>query len=448
MKRRALVLVMVAAALLLIAATIKSGWLYLVASVLLSLVIISAVSGRLANRLVEIKRECPREAFEGEQFPVTLRVRNLGRLTRYFLLFQDMAFERPRKPGFVQSVREHRAEMRKARETGEDAERSQQSGKGRVYSATAVVEKVSPGTTVAVEYELSAPRRGVYRKADIKVSSGGVFGAAGSSRVVGVEAPLVVYPRISALAYFPFEPRSMAAPLESFEWSRKGIGQDYYGVREYVRGDSLKHIHWKSSAKQRELIVKEYQQEYRPFAGLVVLLGEPAFGGRDSNSLEDGLRCAASILNYYEAMGSKPRLVVPGNGGFEVLRDATLYGGLEALASYAPYRWPVGGEDGDGLLEAMALVRSALVPGSTVSVVTNAPTEQVAAVMEAAPDVDGATLVVVVDRSYSGGWDTADSLLEVATLEGAASRRLNLFVMTMGQEIGACLSEPLSLIAR
>ncbi len=446
MKRRALVLVMVAVALLLIAATIKSGWLYLVASVLFSLVILSALSGRLANRRVEIGRECPGEAFEGEPFPVALKVRNRGRLTRYFLLLEDMAFERPRKVSFARSVREHRAEMRVARETG--VSRAPEPRDKSPHSATAAVESVAPGTEVSVEYELSAPRRGVFTRADIRVSSGGVFGAAGSSRVLSVAAPMVVYPRVSPLVHFPFEPRSMAAPLESFEWSRKGIGQDYYGVREYVHGDSLKHIHWRSSARQRELIVKEYQQEYRPFAGLVVLLGEPGHSDGNTNSLEDGLRCAASILNYYEAMGSKPRLVVPGDGGFEVLREATLYGGLAALAAYSPYRWPSAGTGGNGLLEAMSLVRAALVPGSTVSVVTNAPVEQVASVVEAAPDVEGASLVVVLDGSYGGGWDTGDSLLEVAKLEGAASRRLNLFVMTMGQEIGECLSEPLSLTAR
>jgi hypothetical protein len=239
----------------------------------------------------------------------------------------------------------------------------------------------------------------------------------------------------------------MAAPLDSFECSRKGIGQDYYGVREYVRGDPLKHIHWRSSARQGELIVREYQQEFRPFAGLVVLLGEPVHGDVDSNSLEDGLRCAASILNYYEAMGSKPRLVVPRDGDFEVLRDATLYGGLEALAAYTPYHWPESAVGGNGLEEAMSYVRSALVPGSSIAVVTNAPGDSLAAVIEVVPDVEGATMVVVFDSSYAGGWDTGDSLLEVARLEKVASRRVNLFVMTRGQEIGACLSEPLSITA-
>jgi len=110
LKRRALVTTLVAVALLLVAATIKSGWLYLVASVLFSLVVAGALSGRLANRRLEISRECRSEVFEGEPFRVKLSIGNSGRLTRYFLSITDMAFERPARRRFAESAREHRDE--------------------------------------------------------------------------------------------------------------------------------------------------------------------------------------------------------------------------------------------------------------------------------------------------------------------------------------------------
>lgn len=432
-------IILVAVALLLIASTIRSGWLYLVASVLLALVAAGASSGRLTNRRLEISRECPPEAFEGDPLGITLRVRNPGRLTRYFITVEDTGTGRPAGRALSGLVKERRAGVREPAR----AESPPDGGappRGRLR--TIAIEKVAPNSRVEVSYELEAPRRGVYADAYVRAVSGGVFGAAESSRTVRVEAPMLVYPRLHHLAYFPFAPRSMAAPLESFEWSRKGMGQDYYGVREYVRGDSLKHIHWKSSARHGGLVVREYQQEYRPFSGLVVLLAEPRHGGDDENSLEDGLRCAASILNYYVAMGSRTRLVVPRNGEFEVLRDATLFGGLRALAGYTPFRL-FGADAGAGMSEAMAHIRAALVPGATVAVVTNAGSEHVAAMMEAVPDIEGASLVVVVDGSYTGEWDPSDLLLEASELEQAASRRVNLFVMTRGREIGACLSEPL-----
>jgi uncharacterized protein (DUF58 family) len=42
------------------------------------------------------------------------------------------------------------------------------------------------------------------------------------------------------------------------------------GLREYKPGDELRHVHWKASARRRELVVKEYEGDSQP--GLEVLL--------------------------------------------------------------------------------------------------------------------------------------------------------------------------------
>jgi uncharacterized protein (DUF58 family) len=445
LKRRSLVLILVGIALLLIATTIKSGWLYLVASVLFSLLLLGMVSGRLAVRPLEITRSSQREAFEGDPFKVALRVRNRGRTARYLLLIRDNAFELEVKKGFLAQLHQQRTEYREFMRTGTAPEsmlRAAEGGNGR----TIALGRIGPGAQVEVEYEMNAARRGVYESANLSVSSGGIFGSTEVSRRVRASSPLTVFPRVSLLASFPFEPRSTAAPEEAFEWSRRGIGQDYFGVREYVKGDSLRYIHWRSSARQGELIVKEYQREFRPSTGLVVLLAEPSFGDLDENSLEDGLRCAASILNYYEAMGSRPRLMVPGADSLEILEETTLYQGLAALAGYRPRPAVEPLFTGDGLEEALASAAAALVPGSALTVVTNAPVESVAAMLETGA-AEGSSIVEVIDESYGSHWDVGLALLEVARLETPSSGGENLFVMSHGQEIGECLSEPLSTTA-
>src|SRR5205823_4067005 len=45
---------------------------------------------------------------------------------------------------------------------------------------------------------------------------------------------------------------SLAAP-------RAGAGSELFGVREYRRGDSLRRIHWRSSARRGELVAREYE---------------------------------------------------------------------------------------------------------------------------------------------------------------------------------------------
>jgi uncharacterized protein (DUF58 family) len=438
---------MVGLALLMIATTIKSGWLYLVASVLFSLLLLGLVSGRLAIRSIDITRSSQREAFEGEPFRVVLKVRNRGRMARYFLMVRDSGYDHDVKAGALARFRRRRADYRESLEAGtapggaaRDADSS-----GGALSRSVAFGHLERGVELEAEYEILAARRGIFEYADLAVSSGGTFGSTEVSRRLRVRSPLTVFPRIYPLSSFPFEPRSAAAPEEAFEWSRKGIGQDYFGVREYVRGDSLRHIHWRSSARQGRLIVKEYQQEFRPSTGLVVLLAEPAFGDVGTNSMEDGLRCAASILNYHQAMGIRPRLVLAGEATLEVLDEPDLYQGLAALAGYRSVPASHALFTADGHAEALASAASELAPGSTLTLVTNAQVGSVAVMLESAA-VSDLSVVVVIDDSYGGDWDVGVELLEVARLETPSSREANLFVMTRGQEIGACLSEPLRAI--
>lgn len=42
---------------------------------------------------------------------------------------------------------------------------------------------------------------------------------------------------------------------------RKGQGQDFHQIRSYTEGDSIRHIHWKATARQQRLMTKEYQDE-------------------------------------------------------------------------------------------------------------------------------------------------------------------------------------------
>ena len=59
------------------------------------------------------------------------------------------------------------------------------------------------------------------------------------------------------------------------ESDKRGQAKDQFlGVRPYISGDSLKHIHWKMSAKQGELYVREYSEDIR--AMHLILLDVPA----------------------------------------------------------------------------------------------------------------------------------------------------------------------------
>ncbi|MCJ7745865.1 MAG: DUF58 domain-containing protein [Actinobacteria bacterium] len=440
MSKRAVTLILVAFALFLIAATIRSGWLYLVSSVLLSLVLIGLFAGRWANRRIEVDRDCPSEVFEGEPFSVRLRVRNNGSFSRNLISVQDLQFSGSGKRlGFASEFRRRR-DMSGGMPDGDMVDKGGQAE--ALYSPTVAFESVPPRCEVDTSYLMTAPRRGIYETADLSMSCGGIFGAAEVKRTLKVPSTITVLPRVYRLEEFPFNPQASTSPVESREWSRKGVGQDYYGIREYAHGDPLRHIHWKSTARHGGLIVREYQEEFRPSAGVVILLGEPACGSVDVNSMEDGLRAAASIVNYFAEMGSIPQLVIPRNGTFDVVETVSTMDCLKILAEYKPPENKAGA--GGRLHEALSLAQHRLSPGCALAVVTNIDPADIADALTSWWGWQELSVVLALDESY-GLVFPKRAYGRLAELELVSEGQLvDVFLVREGREIAECLSAPLS----
>lgn len=72
---------------------------------------------------------------------------------------------------------------------------------------------------------------------------------------------ILIFPVPVAIPQLPISPVTF---LESFthglyESPRKGTFANFVGIREYVRGDSMRHVSWKSTAKTGKLMVKEFE---------------------------------------------------------------------------------------------------------------------------------------------------------------------------------------------
>jgi uncharacterized protein (DUF58 family) len=65
----------------------------------------------------------------------------------------------------------------------------------------------------------------------------------------------LVLPRFTSLVVQP-EVRELEASIAA---PRAGSGTEIFGVREYRPGDPLRRIHWRSSARHGELVVREYE---------------------------------------------------------------------------------------------------------------------------------------------------------------------------------------------
>lgn len=112
------------------------------------------------------------------------------------------------------------------------------------------------------------PREGWREAVRIDRLARGVIGATGWS--ISTSDPLgffavrrkcadaeiaLVFPRFTSLSErFPVRELETAAATP-----RAGSGNELFGIREYRAGDSLRRIHWRSSARHGELVVREYE---------------------------------------------------------------------------------------------------------------------------------------------------------------------------------------------
>jgi len=100
------------------------------------------------------------------------------------------------------------------------------------------------------------------------------FGFFLKKRRVTISSDVVVYPRILAedVAHDRFRPLSGEQSVAN----RPGAGTEIHSFREYVRGDSLRHLHWKKSASLGRWITKQTDAEAAKSVHVVVDPHKPA----------------------------------------------------------------------------------------------------------------------------------------------------------------------------
>ena len=109
-------------------------------------------------------------------------------------------------------------------------------------------------------YRLPAPRRGVIEIGPMRIDDLDPFGLARRSHRVPNRVRLVVHPPIEALPVAPLRTGDEPLVGEQYQQSSPGSSSDEIdGLRPYVDGDDPRRIHWSSTARCDELIVRQYR---------------------------------------------------------------------------------------------------------------------------------------------------------------------------------------------
>lgn len=152
---------------------------------------------------------------------------------------------------------------------------------------------------VTWRHQLTAVARGYYPFGPLTLTSGDMFGIFESEERRPAQSFLIVYPRVVTLdklglpAKQPFG--DMRSTQRIFEDPSRTMG-----IRDYQRGDGLKRVHWKATARRQTLQVRVYEPTATPQLAvfLNVSTSEQPWQGTDAEMLEGAISAAASIARY------------------------------------------------------------------------------------------------------------------------------------------------------
>ena len=190
-------------------------------------------------------------------------------------------------------------------------ENSDMPGRGKMRQLN-----LKPKSCVTWQTTINCFQRGRYSLGSATVTAGDPLGIFSRQRVFGEPHSLLVFPATVELPYFEVSASGIMGDSSS-GWLSGQAGTNAAGVREYVNGDSLTHIHWPSTARNGRLMVKMFdggRASSTSEAVYVVVDMESGVhqGSGEDSSEEYSVKAAASLVKKYTEEGLQVGLILSG----------------------------------------------------------------------------------------------------------------------------------------
>jgi uncharacterized protein (DUF58 family) len=394
-----------AALFLVISAALVNGpQLYYMAAILLTLPWASYFLGMLALRDLEFSRETPSSGWEGEIATFFIVVRSRARMPRMFLRAQD-----------------HLPEWL------------------RVVEPEPPFFNAAPHDATKIPYRVELLKRGAYKIEWMTVLSQDPLGIFAFARRIPVPSEILVYPvpqdipdiSLSGAERFGYRDLPIAAT--------RGSGVDPDGVRDYVPGDPLRRMHWKSTARTGKLNVIEFEESRAINVVMVMDLQQGTnVGEGKETTLEYLVRAAASIAQTAIRQGASVRLVTgdtPDIADFAGRGSEHLYSVLTGLARV---------EAADPLPLSRRFVSRVglLTPGTTLIVLTAALDEDLPGALAHYSATGTQIAVFYADqRTFDGRFTRPTPAAQRAFMEGLLMATAAPYIIRKSQD-GLLRPEP------
>ncbi|PJN27127.1 DUF58 domain-containing protein [Kitasatospora sp. CB02891] len=228
---------------------------------------------RTRYRVASGRRLSPQRAAAGQEARVHLRLDNVSRVPTGLLLLEDkVPYVLGPRPRFV-------------------------------------LDRVEPRGFREVSYRVRSDLRGRYPLGPLQLRLSDPFGMCELTRAFTAADVLTVVPQVQDLPPVRL-PGESAGQGESNTHALALAGDDDVIPREYRHGDDLRRVHWKSTARYGELMVRREEQPLRARATVLLDTRETAHrGSGPASSFEWAVSAAASISVDLVQRGYQTRLL-------------------------------------------------------------------------------------------------------------------------------------------
>lgn len=224
---------------------------------------------RSTLKRLQLRRTLPQSVFPGDLFLLEVEINNQRkRLDSWGLIYDDR----------IHHVQDPRRVPAK--------------------SIRALVPTVPVGEGREVSFRCRLWNRGRYRLGPAQLSTQMPLGLLGGRAIDRRTDEFIVYPQVGNLSTKWTELVKVNRPGQrSWHRNQGQIEGDFYGLRDWRSGDCRRWIHWRSSAKRNELVVRQFEQVRTH--DFIILLDLWDTGEADYETIERSISFVASVIAHY-----------------------------------------------------------------------------------------------------------------------------------------------------
>jgi uncharacterized protein (DUF58 family) len=144
----------------------------------------------------------------------------------------------------------------------------------------------------------SVSARGRYSFRDLDLITRSPFGLLERRVTIDAAGGLIVYPKVGRLTRrWMVMQRQVFQNRQGRRHDRSAQQEEYHGLRDYRSGDSSRWIHWRTSARRGELMVKEFEQQQEQDLAILIdpWLPRTKVSAEQREAIEQAIRFAATV---------------------------------------------------------------------------------------------------------------------------------------------------------